>query len=128
MPTFNSSDRSSQVDWFVRRGTDASLLLTFTQGGAVYDTSTLVITTTVKTVGGLVVATPSIVNGGVTGLVTLSLNNTQTDLVENEYFWSVKLQTAALYDMMMINGKFVINDFLWDSENSFTDSTLQILI
>jgi hypothetical protein len=127
MPTFKSSDRSSRLDWVIRRAQDVELLLTFTSGGSAYDTTNATITAEIKR-GTTVVLTPTIVNGGVTGLVNLQLTNTQTDITGDQYFWSIKIQNPAGFDMMMINGIFHINEFLWDSENINQDSTVQITI
>jgi len=105
-----SSDKSKQVDWYVRKNTDVSITITFTASG-VYNTSVLTLACGVYR-GTNLVFSPTIVNGGVTGIVTLSATNTQTGIVEDEYFW--RLSTSAPLDMVILQGTFKINDYLWD--------------
>lgn len=106
-----SSDKSKQLDWTVRRATDVILTLTF----ASYNTSGLTLTSFVY-LGDNVVITPSIANGGITGIVTLTLTNTQTNVVENEYFWVLKTNTPV--DQFLFQGIFKVNEFTFDSENT----------
>lgn len=116
-----SSDKGKQLDWTVRRSTDITLTLTF----ASYNTSVLTLTSFVYS-GDNVVITPVIANGGITGIVTLALTNTQTNVEENEYFWVLKTSTPV--DQVLFQGIFKVNDFTFDSENdnSTGSTTLDI--
>jgi hypothetical protein len=106
-----SSDKSRQVNWFVRRNTDAVITLTFTASG-IYDTSGLTLTCGVYKTNGQLVFSPTISNGGANGVVTLTITNTQSNIVPDEYFW--KLSTSTPSDLLLLQGIFTINDSLWD--------------
>lgn len=117
-----SSDKSKQVDWFVRRATDTVITLTMTAGGA-YNASLLNLSCGVYRNGSLQFS-PVINNGGITGIVTLTLNNTQTDVLADEYFW--KLTTTTPIDLLILQGVFQVNEFVWDSENSNSSNSVVV--
>ncbi len=109
-----SSDKSKQVNWFVRKSMDVTLTLTFTASG-IYNTSGLTLSCGVYR-DGVLRFSPAIVNGGVTGVITLTLTNTQTNVSADEYFW--KLSTTTPIDLLILQGIFKVNDFLWDGDDS----------
>jgi hypothetical protein len=117
-----SSDKSRQVDWYVRRATDVSLTLTMTASGA-YNASLLNLSCGVYR-NNVLQFSPIIVNGGVTGIVTLSLTNTQTNVSEDQYFW--KLTTTTPIDLLILQGVFKVNDFLWDGEDSNASNSVVV--
>jgi hypothetical protein len=108
-----STDKSKQVNWIVRKATRVVLTLTFTASGA-YNTSGLTLSSTVYDSNDSTLLSPTIVNGGVTGIVTLTLTNTQTNVVASEYFWMLKTTTPL--DQVLLQGLFKVNDFTFDSE------------
>jgi hypothetical protein len=115
-----SSDNSKQVDWFVRRATDAVIRLTFTASGA-YNTSGLTLSCGVYRNGTLIFS-PTISNGGVTGIVDLTITNTQSDIEPDEYFW--KLATTTPIDLLILQGIFQVNGFLWDGAENASGSVV----
>lgn len=122
------SDQSRRVDWTVREITDATLTITVTDGGAAYNTSSTTFIAEVFKIGSttalLTLSQGSgITNGGATGIITLSLTDTQLTLTPNEYFW--KLRTTAPTDYLWLNGKFTVNGYTWDGG---TDSTATIAL
>ncbi len=121
MPTNIYSDQSRQANWFVRKKTDVTLTLTVTQSSVAYDLSTTTFIAEFFQVNGLVpfltlTQGSGITNGGVTGIVTLALDNTQLDLVPNQYWW--KLRTTAPTDYLWLNGVFQVNDYVWDGDGN----------
>lgn len=123
MPYLKSSDISKQIDWYIRKKTDITLTLTFTATGA-YDLSSYTISSTVRNLSGTTMLTPSLVNGGATGIITLSITDTQSNIPQDEYFWSLSITDPDQY--MLINGRFIVNDFTWDSEQ--TNSTNSVIV
>lgn len=123
------SDQSRQVNWNVREDTDASLTLTVTLASVAYNLSSYTFIAEFFKVSDRV--TPfltlnqgsGITNGGASGIITISLTDTQLNLDPNEYFW--KLRTTAPTDNLWLNGKFVVNGYLWDGS---TDSSANILL
>lgn len=116
----SSSDTSTRLDWYVRQGDKAELLVTITKAsdGTPYDLSGFTFTCTVKKRGETVIS-PTVTSGGSNGLVNISLTASQTSgLVEDEYFWEIKISNPILLYYLVINGIFVVNGYLWDSENS----------
>ena len=118
-----SSDRSQQVNWYVRKNTDVTLTLTFTSSGA-YDIAALTFLPRVYNLSGITILTPSQVNGGANGILTLSLTNTQTNITADEYWW--RLDITDPYDYAIINGTFQINDFVWDSGNENNTGSISV--
>jgi hypothetical protein len=100
------------MNWFVRKGTDAVISLTFTNGGA-YNTTGLTLTGGIYKTNGALVFSPTVVNGGATGIVTLTVTNSQTAINPDEYFW--KLATTTPIDLVLLQGIFQVNDYLWDA-------------
>lgn len=118
-----SSDKSRQVNWVVRKNTDAVISLAFTNGGA-YDTSGLTLTAGVYKTNGTLVFSPSIVNGGVTGIITLTITNAQSNITSDEYFWVLRTTTPS--DKVLIQGIFQVNDYIWDCGESTSSATVTI--
>lgn len=120
-----SSDKSRQVNWFVRKGTDAVISLTFTNAGA-YNTSGLTLTSGVYKTNGTLVFSPTVNNGGASGIVTLTVTNTQTNINPDEYLW--KLSTTTPIDLLLLQGIFQVNDYLWDAgtDNESGSTTVNI--
>lgn len=121
-----SNDTSTRLDWYVRQGDRSELLVTITKDsdGTAYDLSGFTFTCTVKK-NGVTVISPTVTSGGVNGLVNISLTASQTNsLAADEYFWEVKISNPISLYSLMINGIFVVNGFIWDSEN--TNKTKQI--
>lgn len=108
-----SSDKSKRVDWYVRKNTDVTLTLTFTTSGA-YNTSGLTLSCGIYR-NNVLQFSPTISNGGASGVVTLSLSNSQTNVFEDEYFW--KLSTTTPIDLLILQGVFQVNGFTWDGNN-----------
>ena len=123
MTLTSSSDRSQQVNWTVRQGTDVTLTCTFTSSGA-YDLSSYTIAATVSDLKGNTVLSPTVSNGGANGILTLTLTNTQTNLTGNQYFWNLSITDPV--DFCLINGIFEVNDFVWDSENTNNTGTITV--
>ena len=115
-----SSDKSKQVNWFIRRATDVVITLTFTASG-IYNTSGLTLSCGIYQ-GNTLRISPSILNGGVTGVVTLTLTDSQTDIIPDEYFW--KLSTTTPIDLVILQGVFQVNDFLWDGNNENSSNSV----
>lgn len=117
-----SSDTSKQVNWYVRKNTDVTLTLTFITSG-VYNTSGLTLSCGIYKNGSLQFS-PTIVNGGVTGIVTLTLTNTQTNVIADQYFW--KLSTTTPIDLLILQGVFKVNDFLWDGNDENASNSVVV--
>lgn len=116
-----SSDKSKQVDWYVRNKTDVSITITFTASG-VYNITGLTLACGIYNLNGDLVFSPAIVNGGVTGIATLSLTDTQTDLSGDQFFW--KLATSTPIDLLLLQGIFQLNDYLWDGGVNTSNSVI----
>ncbi len=122
MPHNYSSDKSKQVDWFVRKNTDVTLTLTFTASG-VYNTSGLTLSCGIYR-DNFLQFSPTIVNGGINGIVTLTLTNTQINVIGDQYFW--KLLTSTPIDLLILQGIFKVNDFLWDGNDSNSSNSVVV--
>lgn len=120
-----SSDKSQQLNWVVRKNTDAVISLAFTNGGA-YNTSGLTLISGVYKTNGTLVFNPSIVNGGATGIVTLTITNAQTAINQDEYFW--KMTTTTPIDLLLLQGIFQVNDYLWDAGTDNESGTTTVNI
>ena len=124
------SDQSRQVNWTVREDTDATMTITCTQNSVAYDTTSYTFIAEIYKVGAtsaLITLTQGsgITNGGATGIITLSLTDTQLNLTPGEYWW--RLRTTAPTDNYWFNGKFVVNGYVWDgSTNSEVSVALTI--
>lgn len=111
------SDQSRQVNWVVRQNTDVTLTLTVTESAVAYDLSSSTFIAEVFKIGNetailTLTQGSGITNGGVTGILTLSLTNTQLNITADQYWW--RLRTTAPTDYVWFNGVFDVNNYLWD--------------
>lgn len=107
------SDQSKRVNWYVRRKTDASISITCTLNNVAVDLSSYTFVCEVFPFGSsTAILTPTVTNGGATGIVTLTLTDTQLSIIADDYFWI--LRTTAPSDNLWINGQFTVNSQLWD--------------
>ena len=117
------SDQSRQLDWYVREKTDATLTINITENSVAFNISSYTFIAEIFAVGG---ATPilsltqgsGITNGGASGALTLALTDTQLTITPDQYFW--KLRTTAPSDYLWLNGKFIVNGYVWDGDESST--------
>lgn len=123
MTLSSSSDRSQQVNWTIRQSTDVTLTLTFTSSGA-YNIAALTFVATVSDLKDNTVLTPTVTNGGATGILTLGLTNSQTNITGNQYYWDLNITSP--YNYTLINGIFEVNDFVWDSENTNNTGSISV--
>lgn len=122
-----NSGLGEQVNWTLARAKNHTLTITV----ASTDTSSYTYIAKFYTLDGLKNKSPfltltqgsGITNGGASGIVTIALTTTQSDLTPNEYFW--ELITTAPTNDRWFNGKFIIKDYLWDSGNS-TSTTVNL--
>jgi hypothetical protein len=123
-----STDQSKNVNWRVREKTDNTLTINVTLAAVAYDISPFTFIADIFLVGS---STPflsltqgsGITNGGATGILTLSLTDTQLTISPDQYFW--KLRTTSPTDTIWLNGQFIVNGYIWDGS---TSSSLSIAI
>src|SRR5258708_7567166 len=103
-----TTDQSQRLDWYVRKKTDATITIICTLNSAAFDISSYTFVAEVFAYGNPTpILTPTIVNGGVTGILTLSLTDTNLNIAADDYFWT--LRTTAPNDNFWVNGQFTVN-------------------
>lgn len=116
-----TSDQSQRLDWYVRKKTDATITITCTLNSAAFNLSAYTFIAEIFVFGNnTAILTPTVTNGGVSGILTFALTDTQLDISPDAYFWIVR--TTAPTDNFWFNGQFVVNGLLWDGATTSTAS------
>lgn len=116
-----TSDQSQRLDWYVRKKTDASITITCTLNSAAFNLSAYTFIAEIFVFGNTTaILTPTVTNGGASGILTFSLTDTQLDISPDAYFWIVR--TTVPTDNFWFNGQFVVNGLLWDGATTSTAS------
>ncbi len=116
-----TSDLSQQVNWTVREKTDCSLTLNCLVSGVAHDTSAFTFVAEFYKVGAtspFLSINPT--NGGVTGVITIPVTDTQLTITPEQYWW--KLKTTAPTDNLWFQGIWKVNGYLWDGASSSSAS------
>ena len=127
MATTISTDKSRQLNWVIRQATDQSINLQFNNiGGGGFDLSSYVLRLDVLSHEGQTLLSltqgSGITNGGPSGLVTISINKTKSNIVEGRHWY--KLYNTSPSDYVIITGVFQVNAGVFDDSFSNNQSLL----
>lgn len=127
MATTISTDKSRQLNWVIRQATDQSINLQFNNiGGGGFDLSSYVLRLDVLSHEGQTLLSltqgSGITNGGPSGLVTISINKTKSNIVEGRHWY--KLYSTSPSDYVIITGVFQVNAGVFDDSFSNNQSLL----
>lgn len=117
-----TTDISKNIDWVIRKGAYNSFTITFTQSGSAFNISSYVFTLNLKKIGDdtnvvqLTEADAEITNGGATGILTIVLDETNSNLLNvNTYYYELKYVVATknytlLQGSAQVNSQFNFED------------------
>src|SRR5690606_31986193 len=115
-----SADQSKDLKLVFRKGEGRALTFNILEGGEAYDIGALEFVFEVFAVDGSTAVIEltedsggGIINGGVTGVLTIDMSDDDVDLDAKSYHW--KLRVISPQKMTWFNGLFVINDVPQDT-------------
>jgi hypothetical protein len=117
-----NTDLSRRQEWRAVKGFDNQFTLTFLQNGSAFDTSSYEFSVNIRKIGdstNVVELTEGdgITNGGASGIVTILLDETDSDIIAKGYFYEI-IYTNGSFTNRLLQGTFnLVDDYNTDNTN-----------
>lgn len=124
-----NTDLSRRQEWRAVKGFDNQFTLTFLQSGVAFDVSSYTFQVNIRKIGdstNIVELTQGdgITNGGASGIVTILLDETTSDIIAKGYFYEI-VYTNGSFTNRLLQGTFnLVDDY--NTDNTSTSLTLNV--
>lgn len=124
-----NTDLSRRQEWRAVKGFDNQFTLIFLQSGVAFDVSIYTFQVNIRKIGdstNIVELTQGdgITNGGASGIVTILLDETTSDIIAKGYFYEI-IYTNVSFTNRLLQGTFnLVDDY--NSDNTSTSLTLNV--
>jgi len=124
-----NTDLSRRQEWRAVKGFDNQFTLTFLESGVAFDTSSYMFAVNIRKIGDStnvveLVEGDGITNGGATGIVTILLDETASDIIAKGYFFEI-IYVNGSFTNRLLQGTFnLVDDY--NTDNTSTSLTLNV--
>jgi len=124
-----NTDLSRRQEWRAVKGFDNQFTLTFLENGVAFNTSSYVFAVNIRKMGAEtnvveLVEGDGITNGGASGIVTILLDETASDIISKGYFYEI-IYVSGSFTNRLLQGTFnLVDDY--NTDNTSTSLTLNV--